>query len=116
MARTRKVASLGQSAAAAFKAGADVSTTLAFRLPLLFSVPSFASALEWQRAVGEKMVAAALGAAGAGAAAHGLALRAAAGRVNAEQLATEWLAIADAALEPGYKTVAKNARRLSRDR
>ncbi len=112
----KRQANMGKSAAAAYKAGADVATTLAFRLPLLFSMPTMASAVEWQRALGEKMVAAALGAAGAGAATHELALRAATGRVDANDMANEWLAIADAALAPGYRTVASNARRLSRAR
>ncbi len=116
MPRKRQSANVGKSAAAAYKAGADVATTLAFRLPILFSMPTMASAIEWQRAVGEKMVAAALGAAGAGAATHRLALKAASGRVDADDLANEWLAIADAALEPGYRAVASNARRLSRGR
>lgn len=114
MQHDRHALAFGRSAAAAAKAGADVATTLAFRLPILFAAPTFSSALEWQRAVTEKMAALSLGAFGAGAACQALALKAAAGRVPADAVAAEVLAIADAALAPGYRAVAANARRLSK--
>jgi len=116
MSRHDPAVALGRTAAAAVKAGVDTATTLSLRMPLLFAAPDFGSMLEWQRAWTEKVTAMTLGAVGAGAACHALSLRAATGAVTADTLVSDMLTIADAALAPGYKTVAANARRLSRGR
>lgn len=114
MPRRSHAIALGRTSAASFKAGADAATTIALRLPILLASPSAATAAEWQRAWAEKMIAGFTGAIEAGAAMQKLALRIGAGAVAAEHMAVELIAVADAATRPGYKTVAANARRLSR--
>lgn len=105
-----------KSATGHAEAGAATLVTLAFRLPILFAAPSAAMTAEWTRAGTEKMTAGMRGAMAAGLALHSFALRSAGGHVQAEKYAEEWLAVSDAALTPAYRTVAANARRLSRRR
>lgn len=107
---------IARTTKAATTAAADTLTTLWFRMPILFAAPSFATSREWHRAVSEKIEAAAVGGLAAGLEMQKLAFKAATGRLAAEQMPTAALEIAEAALDPGYRAVAANARRLSRRR
>lgn len=103
-----------RSAASHAEAGVATAVTLAFRLPILFAAPGASVTAEWTRAMTEKFTAGVQGGAAAGLAMHSLTLRAMGGKVGVEKLGEEWMAIGDAALRPAYRTVAANAKRLSR--
>lgn len=107
---------MSRSATAAATAAADTMTTLWFRLPILFSTPSFESGREWHRALTEKMEAVAVGTFAATLEAQKVAFQAATGRLSAEAMPTAALRITEAALDPGFRAVAANAKRLARAR
>ncbi|WP_181700214.1 hypothetical protein [Chthonobacter albigriseus] len=103
-----------KSGTAAAAAAADTMTTLVHRMPILFAQPSAENMTEWNRAIAEKVTAGCFGAFYATLAAQSMAMRMAAGMVAWEMLPLEMLRISDAATEPGYRTVAANAKRLAR--
>lgn len=112
----RYSSAFAKSVAASAAAGTDAALTISLRLPLLFGSPTTKTATEWNRAWTEKVIAGFSGAVEAGAALQKLAFRMGTGAVSLEHMPTEMLAVADAATKPGYRTVAANAKRLSRVR
>lgn len=96
----------------AVETSAAVWTTLGARLPML-ATGGMATA-EGSRMVTEKCEAATKGALEAGAVAARFAATAMLGAPSARAMAKAGIAMADAAMRPGRRTVKANARRLSK--
>ena len=104
-------------AADAALAGAAAAMTLWYRLPMMALhafAPTAKSQREQDRFVPEKMAAMFEGALEANAAAARLIGNAAMGRLTADELAEAPFAIAAAGMQPAFRAVRGNAKRLSR--
>lgn len=106
---------LSSSAAASAAAGVDALTTITFRLPVLFGEP-IGAALEWHRAWTEKVAATVTGTMQASFELQRLGIRIATGSASIHHLPHDLLKVAEVATDPGYRSVAANARRLRKVR